>query len=90
MAYIVSIKILVDEVDENAVSEKLDSLLRAAKTGNQHGDEGSIVDWKIDEIAPINEDLEDSIVNETYEKGEAFEDQAEDAYPGCKVLGPDI
>jgi hypothetical protein len=74
MAYIANVKILVDEVDENTVSEKLNALLQAAKTGSLNGDEGWIVDWQIGEIAPVDESLEDSIVNGTYEEGEAFED----------------
>jgi hypothetical protein len=84
MAYIANIKILVDEVDENTVSEKLNALLQAAKTGSPNGDEGWVVDWQIGEIAPVDESLEDSIVNGTYEKGEAFEDWVIFSYSECK------
>jgi hypothetical protein len=83
MAYIANVKILVNDVDENAASEKLNALLRAAKTGN-HG-EGLVLDWQIGDIEPAHEDLETAIADGEYEEGDSFIDWVIFSPSECKL-----
>lgn len=70
MAHIVKLEVLVDSPDENSVVDGLNELLRNA----QVSEAGSIVDWTIEDASPIHYALQDSLTNETYSEGEAFED----------------
>jgi hypothetical protein len=69
MAYVVTVKILVDEANEASVFDEINEILRNAK---QDEDSGCVVDWKFDSVEPANESLNDSIANETYFEGDAF------------------
>lgn len=76
MAYIATVKILVDETDEATVYDGLNEMLRTAQEPvDEDGDETPwIVDWKFESAVQTNEVLNDSIANETYEEGDAFND----------------
>ncbi len=73
MATLATLKILVDEANEAAVYDGINEMLRSAQYGEPNG-EGWIVDWKIESIESANESLNDSIANETYAEGDAFND----------------
>lgn len=73
MAYIATVKILVDETNETNVYDGINEMLRSAQYGEPNG-EGWIVDWKFESVDPVNESLNDSVANETYEEGDAFGD----------------
>jgi hypothetical protein len=75
MAYIATVKILVDEADKASVFDGINELLRDAKKGGPKGKNRDwIVDWEFGPVEPVNESLNDSIANETYEEGDAFAD----------------
>lgn len=67
MAHIATVKIVVDEANEDAVYDGINEMLRAF-----NGD--WVVDWKFESVEPVNESLNDSIANETYDEGDAFRD----------------
>ncbi|MBU9211666.1 hypothetical protein [Burkholderia multivorans] len=76
MAHLVTLKILVDESNESAVYDGINEILRDAQYGGPNGeDRGWVVDWKFDSVEPANESLNDSIANETYAEGDAFNDR---------------
>lgn len=71
MAHIVKLEILVDDPNQSRVYDSLNELLRNAQsseTGN------NIVDWTFDDASMIHSSLQDSLANETYSEGEAFQD----------------
>jgi hypothetical protein len=75
MAYIATVKILVDEADKASVFDGLNELLRFAQMGGPNGEDRDwVVDWKYDGLKPVNDFIEDSIFNETYAEGDAFKD----------------
>jgi hypothetical protein len=75
MAYIATIKILVDATNEAEVYDGINEMLRDAQMGGPNGeDRGWVVDWKFESVDPSNESLNDSIINETYTEGDAFND----------------
>jgi hypothetical protein len=76
MAYVATIKVLVDESSEGAVYDGINEILRDAQYGGPNGEgRGWVVDWKFDSVEPANESLNDSIANETYAEGDAFSDR---------------
>jgi hypothetical protein len=75
MAYVVTVKILVDEADKVSVFDGINEILRDAQIGGPNGEDRDwVVDWKFDSVEPVNESLNDSIANETYFEGDAFRD----------------
>ncbi len=75
MAFIATVTILVDEANETSVYDGINEILRNAQMGGPNGeDRGWVVDWKFKSIKPANESLNDSIANETYAEGDAFND----------------
>jgi hypothetical protein len=73
MAYIVTVKILVDEVNEATVFDGINEILRDAQMGGPNGEDSDwVVDWRFDSVEPANESLNDSIANKAYEEGDAF------------------
>lgn len=75
MAHIATVKILVDEANENAVYDGINEILRDAQMGGTNGEfRGWVVDWKFESVEPTNEELNDSIANEAYAEGDAFSD----------------
>lgn len=75
MAYIATVKILLDEANESNVYDGINEILRDAQMGGPNGeDRGWVVDWKFESIESANESLNDSIANETYAEGDAFND----------------
>lgn len=72
MAYIATVKILVDQTNESAVYDGLNELLREIEMEGPNGEAPSVIDWKYVSVAPIAPEIEDSIMNETYEEGDAF------------------
>jgi hypothetical protein len=73
MAYIATVKILVDEADKVSVFDGINEILRDAQIGGPNGEDRDwVVDWKFDSVEPVNESLNDSIANEAYEEGDAF------------------
>ncbi len=71
-----TIKILVDEAKEAVVYDGLYEMLRIAQEPvDEDSDETPwLLDWKVDSVDPTNESLNDSIANETYAEGDAFND----------------
>jgi hypothetical protein len=75
MAYIATIKVLVDEANEDNVYGGINEMLREAQLGGPNGEDCDwIVDWKFESVDSVNESLNDSIANSTYEEGDAFRD----------------
>lgn len=76
MAHIVTLRILVDKPDEVRVIDGVNEMLRAAQApvDEDNGDGPWIVDWSLDSVDPVSEDLNDSMANETYDEGDAFRD----------------
>lgn len=75
MAHIATIKVLVDEHDENAVYDGINEILRDAQMGGPNGENRNwVVDWAFSSVNEANESLKDSIANKTYAEGEAFRD----------------
>jgi hypothetical protein len=75
MAYIATVKILVDDNNESVVYDGINEILRDAQMGGPNGEcQDWVVDWKFDSVEPVGEELNDSIANETYEEGDAFAD----------------
>lgn len=76
MAYIATIKILVDEANESTVYDGLNEMLRTAQEPVDEDDAETpwLLDWKFESVDPVNESLNDSIANETYAEGDAFND----------------
>lgn len=76
MAYMATIKILVDEANEATVYDGLNEMLRMAQEPVDEDSEETpwLLDWKVESVDPTNESLNDSIVNETYAEGDAFND----------------
>jgi len=73
MAYIATVKILLDELNESNVYDGINEILRSAQMGGPNGeDRGWVVDWKFESVESANESLNDAIANETYEEGDAF------------------
>jgi len=68
MAHTVTISILVDEVEEANVTDSVSEMLRNHMVGNG----GNVVDWVIDHVVAVCEEMNDSIANGTYEEGDAF------------------
>jgi hypothetical protein len=75
MAYVVTVKILVDEADEVSVFDGINEILRDAQIGGLNGEDCDwVVDWKFDSAEPVNELLNDAIANGAYAEGDAFRD----------------
>ncbi len=75
MAHIATLKILVDEPNQAAVYDGINGILWNAQLGGPNGEDRDwVVDWKFDSVEPVNESLNDSIANETYAEGDAFDD----------------
>lgn len=76
MAFIATIKALVDETDESALYDGLNEMFRAAQSQvDEDSDESPwLVDWKFVSVESANELLNDSIANGTYAEGDAFND----------------
>lgn len=97
MAYIATIKIVVDETNESVVYDGLNEVLRDAQYGGPNGEnQGWIVDWKFESVERASKSLDDSIANGAYSEGDAFVDSNRDseqafspfklvieAYPTC-------
>ena len=76
MAYIATVKILVDQANESAVYDGLNEFLRAIEADGPNGEAPLVIDWKYLSVEPIAPEIEDSILNETYEEGDAFRSKA--------------
>lgn len=73
MAHIVTVHILVDDPrGEAAVTDGLNEMFRTSQEPvDPDGDDSPFVlDWAFGEIKPVPVELEDAIVNETYEEGD--------------------
>lgn len=68
MAYTATITILIDEADEVRVADSINEMLRTNWVENG----GNVVDWAIDHVGAVCEELNDSIANDTYQEGDAF------------------
>ncbi|MDP1573151.1 MAG: hypothetical protein Q8M09_14900 [Pseudomonadota bacterium] len=75
MAYIATVKILIDEADEARVYDGINEMLRNTQLGGpNHEDDGRFVDWAIGSVDETTDELDDSIANEAYAEGDAFLD----------------
>ena len=74
MAMLVTITLLVDDPDEVRVTDGVKEMLSAAQTPVEEGQPSWIVDWAVDAVQPVLSELDDSIVNETYEDGDLSRD----------------
>lgn len=73
MAYIATIKILVDEANEASVYDGINEILRNAQMGGPNGeDRGWVVDWKFESVEPASESLNKAITDGAYAEGDAF------------------
>lgn len=72
MAYIATLRILIDEPNESRVTDGLNEMMRTAQEPVEEGNPAWIIDWAIDAITPVNDTLADAITNETYKEGDAF------------------
>ncbi len=63
MAYVVTVKCLVDTTDEASTHKLLNALI---------GNNKAVLDSVIGPIEAIAPEIEDAIVNETYEHGDVF------------------
>jgi hypothetical protein len=71
MAHIATIKILIDDQDEARVIEGLNEMLQTAASPIDEAEPFQrIVDWEIEAANPAHIELDDSIANEAYEKGD--------------------
>ena len=68
MARIVTVSILVDEVEEANVTDSINEMLRTHWIENG----GNVIDWAIDHVGAVCEEMNDSIENGTYKEGDAF------------------
>ncbi|WP_234265231.1 hypothetical protein [Hydrogenophaga sp. NFH-34] len=78
MAHVVTLKLVIDEGDEDRIYDGLAAIMDKALEEPGDDDGRWIVDWKIDEVAPANDTINDSIANDTYAEGDAFADQVRD------------
>lgn len=68
MAHIVTLKCLVDTTDEASSHNAINALMsRAARRSKE-----VVLDFRIGAIEAITPEMEDAIMNETYEHGDAF------------------
>jgi hypothetical protein len=72
MACVVTIKVLVDEPDPARLMDGLEEMMQAASTPIEEDGAPWLIDWNIDLETPVNDAIDDSIVNDTYVKGDAF------------------
>lgn len=70
MAFTATVTILIDEPEESMVIDCINEMLRNCGVGNG----GNVADWAIDHVGVVCEEMNDSIANETYAKGDAFRD----------------
>lgn len=68
MAKIVTLKILVDDAGES--DEAIEELVKTALMSSQP--DNGVLDYLVAAIEPIRDELGDSLVNETYQTGDAF------------------
>lgn len=61
MAYTATITILIDDADEVRVADSINEMLRTNWVENG----GNVVDWAIDHVGAVCEELNDSIANDT-------------------------
>jgi len=76
MAYIATIKILVDEANEAIVYDGLNEMLRTAQEPVDEDDAGTpwLLDWKFESVAHVSESLNEAIAKGDYSEGDAFND----------------
>lgn len=78
MAFIATVKLLVDEPTVEDVHENLERLFESAQVTSvdqvEDDDRSWLVDWVFDEVYAAGADIDDSLTNETYEEGDAFEE----------------
>ncbi|PZP55393.1 MAG: hypothetical protein DI596_11545 [Azospira oryzae] len=75
MAYIATVKIVVDEANEAMVYDGINEILREAQYGGPNGEfRGWIADWAFWSVEPASEEVEKSLASGNYEEGEAFPD----------------
>ncbi len=71
MAYLVTVKLLLDEASEEAATALAQAAINCI-TSQELARAGTLVDSTIEDVSAVNESLNDSIANETYSEGEAF------------------
>lgn len=74
MALLVKIEVLIDETDANLAIAHLEQALSTASQPAGEYDGSWLVDWSIDLPSPVHEEINDSIVNKTYQRGDFQKD----------------
>jgi len=72
MAKIVTIELIVDEDNDEAIADGLNEVLRPLTVAGDDESCGWLVDYQFKRSYYVPAHIEDSIVNETYEEGDAF------------------
>ncbi|TXF11617.1 hypothetical protein [Pelomicrobium methylotrophicum] len=73
MAFIATVRILVDDDSESLVHDGLNEMLMEQQMGCPNGEKrGWIVDWAIGPVSPANEVIREAIRNGRYQKDAAF------------------
>lgn len=75
MPKIITLQLLVDDIAHISVDEAINDMMHAAKQPIDETDcDGSfIIDWRIANESEVCSEIADSIVNEVYQTGEAFQ-----------------
>ena len=71
MAYLVTVKLLLDEASEEAATALAQAAINCI-TSQELANAETLVDSTIEDVSAVNESLDDSIANETYSEGDAF------------------
>jgi len=71
MAYLVTVKLLLDEASEEAATALAQAAINCI-TSQELASSNTLVDSTIEDVSAVNESLKDSIANETYSQGDAF------------------
>lgn len=73
MAYIATVRLLIDEPTEAGVCDGINEILREHQRRFVDGGQSCLIDYAIDsKMERIPVELEDAIANDAYEEGEAF------------------